>query len=312
MTTLTGYEAEALIDQPITLLAPDGTLAVLWRSILARIEQGTPIWRGEVQITRCDGSIFDAGLTVARSAAPGAGVLHTVTVVRDISQEKALEDQKARFIATASHELRTPITNMRTRLYLIQHQPERMDDHTRVMEEVVLRMQKLVEDLLDQSRFDRGLISLELEKVALQGLVQDVLNTQQAEAQARGITLSAEMADRDLYVMGDRARLEQVLTNLVTNGLHYTLEGGQVTIRLADGEQACIQVIDTGIGISPEYLTQIFEPFVRANDRVKGTGLGLSIARQIVDMHGGEISVESTPGAGSCFTVLLKHLDEQP
>jgi signal transduction histidine kinase len=185
-----------------------------------------------------------------------------------------------------------------------------MDDHLAVMNSVVIRMQKLVEDLLDQSRFERGLITLEKERVLLQDLIVEVLHTQQAEAQMRGIQLSAHLAETQLYVQVDPARLEQVLTNLLTNGLLYTPEGGQVIISLTVGESACISICDTGGGIPAEHLAHIFDPFVRANDKVSGTGLGLSIAKQIVDMHGGEIRVESSPGEGSCFYVLLQHLGE--
>ena len=311
LVRLTGYEAESLIGQPITALDPSGALAEKWQSILTRIRRGILTWRDEVRVTRRDNSIFDAGLTVSLSGHPADEVLHTVTVVRDISQEKALEDQKSRFIATASHELRTPITNLRTRLYLVQHQPERMRDHLQVMNDVVLRMQGLVEDLLDQSRFERGMIRLELDRILLQELIANVVRTQYAEADSRNISLTLDLVHQPQYILGDAGRLEQVLTNLLTNSLYYTPERGSVQVRLeANEDTATISVCDTGVGIAPEHLDHVFEAFVRANDQFKGTGLGLSIAKQIIDMHGGEIRVESEPGRGSCFYVTLKRLDE--
>src|SRR5690606_7870290 len=106
----------------------------------------------------------------------------------------------------------------------------------------------------------------------------------------------------------DRERLIQVITNLVTNAINYTPEGGTVTLSLsreATTRQALLQVEDTGIGIAREHLLHVFDPFYRIDEKVRGTGLGLSISREIIRLHHGEISVESTPGKGSCFTIKL-------
>lgn len=303
---MTGYTPEELVGNSITLIEPDVLDSQKWRDAYHMLREHG-IWRDETTLRRKDGTQFEAGVTVSLSGSPDDEMLHTVTVVRDISQEKRLEEEKANFIAVASHELRTPITNILTRLYLMKNQPQELQEHMEVLGEVARRMRRLVEDLLDMSRFERGLIRLECRQVELQQLLSDVVRVQYAEAQAQNITLKIELTRIPQHVNGDVERLAQVMTNLVTNALTYTPAGGEVLVRLTtDKDNAIIMVQDSGVGIAPEHLEQIFEPFVRVNDKVKGTGLGLSIAREIIELHGGEISVKSEPGQGSCFTIKLK------
>lgn len=264
-------------------------------------------FRGETQMRRKDGSLFDASLTVTLVSTPEGQPQSIVALVRDVSQEKALQKQRDRFIANASHELRTPIANIKMRLYLLRKQPQRFEAHMEVMELVAARMEKLVEHLLDLSRFERGVIALQQQTVTLQDLIRDVLRVQQPEAEARQITLSAELPDKPVRAHVDPVRITQVITNLVTNAINYTSAGGRVTVQLArQGQSALITVQDTGIGIPPEIQPQVFEAFFRASEgETQGTGLGLTIAREIVALHGGEISLESEVGRGSTFTVRL-------
>lgn len=268
------------------------------------------LWKGEMRIRRIDGSEFDANLTVTRISKPTGEFVGTVTIVRDVSQEKALEAQKARFVASASHELRTPITSLKARLYLAQRQPERMDTHLRVFEQAVDRIQELVESLLDLTRFERGTFDLERVPIDLKVLVKETIDLLEADAHRRGLELNAELPERDLYVLVDPARLNQVLNNLVGNALNYTEAGGQITVRVLvrqdeDVDCAVIQVQDTGSGIPPEHLPYIFEPFYRARSGSGGMGLGLSISKEIVERHGGKLTVSSEPGKGTCFSVWL-------
>lgn len=302
-TALTGYSAQEILGHSVASLSH--TEDVTWETMRAAVEQGK-VWRADLHLSRKDGSEFDAGVTIAPGNQPEDQPLRTVAVVRDISLEKALQDQKSRFIANASHELRTPIQNVITQLYLIKHQPARVMEHVEVIDNVTDRMRKLVEDLLDLSRFERGVIPLEKRPVHLQGLIQGVVEVQRAEAQMRQIELIAHMTSDPLHVLGDSERLGQVITNLVMNALNYTEEGGQVTISLSQAEEsAVISVADNGIGIAPSRINQIFEPFVRINENRQGSGLGLSIAKEIVEMHGGTIDVTSVPGEGSCFALTF-------
>lgn len=307
-TAMTGYKPGELVGQKVDVLDTRHYIRDHWPVFQPVLLRGET-WRDEIRLTRHDGTEFDAGISISLSSQPGDHPTRTVTVVRDISREKQLEMQKANFIATASHELRTPITNILTRLYLMKHQPEKLHEHMQVLNEVTRRMQRLVEDLLDMSRFERGVIRLERQRVELQQMLSDVVRVQYAEAQAKNIALKIDLTAAPQYVEADAERLTQVITNLVTNALVYTPAGGEVRVGLTTAnDNAIISVEDTGIGIAPENLIHIFEPFVRVDEKVKGTGLGLSIAKEIVEMHGGSIAVSSEPGQGSRFDVTLKLL----
>jgi PAS domain S-box-containing protein len=277
----------------------------LWITVERKVfEEG--YWKGELKLRRKDGTEFDAELTITRVDKPDGGVLGSVLMIRDISEAKALQEQKDRFVAYASHELRTPITNLKTRLYLMRNQPLKLNEHLTIIEQVTERMQKLVEGLLDLSRFKSGVIPLKRQSLVVQDLLRDVVRVQQAEAERKRISITMDMPTTPLLVEADSERMIQVFTNLMTNAINYTPDGGTIEIRaVEDGGAALIHVQDSGIGIDTEHLPYIFQPFYRAGAKTGGTGLGLSIAREIVELHGGTITVESEVGQGSCFTVRL-------
>lgn len=267
------------------------------------------IWKHEMKLARADGSEFDASIIASgvQHNPINQTVLGAVTIIRDISQRKALDEQKSRFIANAAHELRTPLANLKTRLYLIQQQPERFAEHHKIMQQVATRMQHLIDDLLDMSRFEQGWIQLSLRKCNLQELIHDVVVTQRPEADAKSIQLIENLCDTALYASLDFERMVQVLTNLISNAINYT-ETGKVVVHLRclpEGQvEICVE--DTGIGIEPGMLDSIFQPFIRVNhDTSKGTGLGLNIAREIIELHHGELTVESDYGKGSKFIIRL-------
>jgi signal transduction histidine kinase len=135
-----------------------------------------------------------------------------------------------------------------------------------------------------------------------------VARAQQAEALRKGLTLRADVPESPLVARVDEERINQVITNLVTNAINYTPIGGSVDIRLQTCEnngKVMISVEDSGVGIPPEHLPLIFQPFYRVTNEVEGTGLGLSIAKEIIEQHGGTIEVTSQPGKGSRFDIIL-------
>lgn len=269
------------------------------------------IWRSEARLRRKDGTEFEAALTCTRVEGNDGQPVGTVTIVRDISAEKQLQEQKGRFIANASHELRTPLTNFKTRLYLLRKQPEQSNLHIAALERISNYMSGLVEDLLDITRFERGVIQLHCEDIILQDLIAATVESQQLEAVRKNITLQVDLVSAPLHALADPKRLTQVLTNLLTNAIHYTAEGGTIALQLLKEwdehiHWAIIRVQDTGIGIAPEHLDRVFEPFFRINgESSQGTGLGLSISQEIMQLHGGSITVESKLGVGSLFSVKL-------
>lgn len=304
---LTGYEPEEWDPKTIFIGSlPPEKFAAVWKELIDGVVQNS-VWQTETRVQRKDGTEFDASLTVTRIIGKDGQIEGVVSILRDISQEKALTLQKANFVARASHELRTPLTNLKTWLYLLRQQPERLDSHLRVLDEVTERMKKLVEDLLDLTRFERGIIQLNRQPVILQEFIARLVEIQQPEAASRRIDLICNMPDQPLTVEIDPDRMHQVITNLVTNAIHHTPPGGRVTVKVSgeSGQDVFIQVLDSGDGIASEHLPHIFEPFYRAHSVNNGMGLGLSISREIVQLHDGDLSVSSEPGNGSCFTVYL-------
>lgn len=311
---LTGYAAHELARYLEPLRSTHHTPNQFAQLIVQIYETvaDTGFWQDDLMLRRKDGREFDAELTVTDVRNTDGDVIGAVTVIRDISQEKALQAQRDRFIASASHELRTPLTNFKTRLYLIEMQPERARDHLVVLDQVARNMTELVENLLDVSRFERGVISLRQEPTVLQTLIDQAVTMQRADADKKRVSLVTDLHTDPLRVNADPARLLQVITNLIANAINYTPAGGTITVELApdDAGNAMFRVCDTGIGIDTALLPQIFDPFFRANeDAAEGTGLGLTIAREIVELHGGTIQADSAENKGSTFTVKLKLLE---
>ncbi|MBI3789361.1 MAG: HAMP domain-containing histidine kinase [Gemmatimonadetes bacterium] len=226
-----------------------------------------------------------------------------------------------RFTADASHELKTPLTVLRADVERAMQVASGSADQLVALEEALAetaRMADLVDSLLTLARADEGRFDVHREPVALEPLVRDVAETAHILGESQGIVISLPVLE-EATVMGDRARLRQLLLNLVTNAIKYTPAGGEVEISLArrlDG--VSVSVRDTGIGISAADLPYVFERFWRA-DRARsrasergGFGLGLSIARWIAQAHGGTLSVTSRLGRGSTFTVLLPVAADPP
>jgi heavy metal sensor kinase len=220
--------------------------------------------------------------------------------------------QIRQFSADASHELQTPLTILRGEIEVALRTLRDPDEYQRVLKsalEEIDRLTRLVEGLLLLARADAGVLRMDHQSVDLAQLVEDVYRQAKILADARNIRLLlGEM--EPLSIQGDYERLRRVLLNLVDNGIKYTPAGGRVTLALQrEGQWASFQVADSGIGLSPEDRERIFERFYRSAEARSqgegGSGLGLCIARSIVEAHGGRIQVESTPGQGSTFTVLL-------
>ncbi|MCL4248524.1 MAG: PAS domain S-box protein [Anaerolineae bacterium] len=318
LITLTGYEEGEWLGASPAIFAqsnPDGQpLATVARTIIERLV-AQPRWQVETRVVRKDKSSFLANISAARLVDPEGKLVGVVGVVHDISKEKALAEQRSRFVAHASHELRTPLTNAKTRLYLLKKQPERMADHLGVLEAVVDNMRELVEDMLDLSRLERNLMTLKTETTDLVPFVRELVELQRVEAEGKMLTLCYETATEPVLALVDTKRLARVITNLLVNAINYTPEGGTITARLLSGIHdpvigtcAKIEIEDNGIGIAEDNLENVFQPFFRVPSEVQGTGLGLSIAREIVQIHGGDIHISSALGLGSSFAIVLPQL----
>lgn len=243
-------------------------------------------------------------------------------VVQDITHRKNIElklnealKTRDEFLSIASHELKTPVTSMKLQLQMAEKSlaiperfptPEKMAKTLEMSIRQINKLTKLIDDLLDVSRINTGRLTFNFEKVDLKILLQEVLERFTFQFQNAGCEVSLKMDERESFVAEcDRFRMDQVITNLITNVIKYAA-GKPVIISLKKSESS-VQIIvqDFGMGIEPYLLNKIFDRFERSDlhNHISGMGLGLFIARMIVEAHGGQISVTSEPGEGSTFTV---------
>ena len=230
-----------------------------------------------------------------------------------LNELKNAERLRREFVANVSHELRTPLTSIRTYAETLGDSPDLPDATRSEFLNVILnesdRMGKIVSDLLDLSRLDAG-GGIKLEPFSLERSVREVYTAIALSAERRGQHIDLELQWAMPNIVGDRARIEQVLMNIMTNAIKYTPEGGEINVScFAIGDFSTVSITDSGVGIPKEDLPHIFDRFYRV-DKARsresgGTGLGLSIAYDIVTLHGGEIRLESELGKGSTFTVVL-------
>jgi two-component system, OmpR family, manganese sensing sensor histidine kinase len=216
------------------------------------------------------------------------------------------------FTADASHELRSPlmaiITNAEVALAFSEGMRETDEEKFRAISNATEQMSQLTEDLLFLARTDK-INGFEHQKIDLTALLTDIVCLYQSQAQGKKIELKTEIG-KNLWLMGDKAKLTRAFTNLIQNAIQYTLAGGKIELKCDRiGYQLVVTIVDTGIGIQGDHLDLVFERFWRADGSrsyyARGSGLGLAITKAIVHSHGGIISVTSQLEVGSCFTVRL-------
>lgn len=239
-------------------------------------------------------------------------ILQTLAAQAAIAIENSQLFMQSDLIAEIVHELRTPLAALTAASHLLQRSDLPADQRTKLSQTIlneVQRLNDLTTDFLELSRLESGRTHFEREPVHLGGLVQESLEVVRAQAESKEIKLETEIDPSLTPVHGDRKILKQLLLNLLTNAIKYSPPESVVTVVLrSEGNEVLMEVRDTGRGISPEDQKRLFQRFYRAGnaqDEVQGTGLGLVIAKRIAESHEGSISVESTLGKGSTFTVRL-------
>jgi len=255
-------------------------------------------------------------LPVAISSAPildpRGRVMGAVDVVRDVSQEREIDEVKSALISTVSHELRTPLTLIHGFAELLALRDNMTVHRQRSAASEILeasrRLGRLIDDLLSVSRMESGRLVIDPRPIDLASVIERVLSPFRAMATRH--VLRAKLPGALSLVWGDPDKVEQILTNLVGNSIKYSPAGGEVLVSVEnDTEFVQVNVRDQGIGMSPREMSQLFEKFYRVDrDEVRragGTGLGLYITRRLVEMHGGRIWAESWPGAGAVFSFTL-------
>jgi two-component system phosphate regulon sensor histidine kinase PhoR len=242
----------------------------------------------------------------------GGGAWAALAVFHDLTEVRRLEGVRRDFISNVSHELRTPLAGIRAAAETLQEGA--IDDRPAALEFLghiqreTDRMTQMVEELLELSRIESGAAPLHFAQMDAAALVRDTARRFGQQAERAGLSLRADVGETPLSIIGDAERLERAIGNLVANAIKFTPAGGTVNMsaRAAEGGVE-IAVSDTGPGIEPEEQSRVFERFYKT-DRGRGsggTGLGLAIVKHIVQAHEGTVALESRPGRGSKFTILL-------
>ncbi len=308
-----GIQECSLIGKSLSECSIDGTLTDTIMQSLRSVDSAFPTVSQELCPPGSTSTFLRAHTAPVKNEL--GETLGAVTVLQDITGLKELDRMKSDFVAMVSHELRSPVASIQQQLSVI------LEGLSGDLTERQLRMFKrakerasglldLINDLLDLSKIEAGMVVQYKEPLCLEELIGRVRELMLPEAEAKGLKLKLNVEPPLSPVKGDRNNLEGVFTNLVNNAIKYTPEGGEITIRVrGEGENVRVEVSDTGIGISKENLSRIFDRFYRVKSektrQIVGTGLGLCIVKHIVEAHLGTISVESEEGGGSTFTVVL-------
>ena len=261
-----------------------------------------------------NGSNSDRVLRVSRHPLVGERLKGQVWSLRDVTQQKLADKMRDQFIDTATHELRTPLSNIKAYAEMLatcdKIDLEQQKEFCNTINSEVTRLARFVDDLLSISSMEVGSLSADCQNVDTARLFEEVLAKIQPTMEQKEIQFDVRLPEKMGQLRLDKEKMVAVLVNLLGNAAKYTPAGGHVSLKVRlEDHLLHIAVEDSGVGISPEELPMVFEKFFRSTDaRVQaetGTGLGLSLAREVVRMHGGDISVESQLEKGSTFLVSI-------
>ena len=326
---LLGLRPHELIEQSLSrIISPEETREfiaalreVVERGVKRNVRLNPRSASGEVIPTTLNASALrDPDGTVIGAIGILRDMREYERVVRDLEESRrelrAADKAKDEFLAMVSHELRTPLTAMLGWARLLRVGPQERSRATHgleVIERNTKLLAQLIEDLLDVSRIVTGKLQIERRPVDPVVVVEAAIDAVQGLADMKRIQLDALLDPDAGPVLADPARLQQVVWNLLSNAIKFSSAGGRVEVRLErNGTLACVTVADTGIGIKPELLPEIFDRFKQGERRSGGLGLGLAIVRHIVQLHGGEVRAKSNgEGRGATFVVELPILSDR-
>ncbi|MFL5301637.1 MAG: sensor histidine kinase [Anaeromyxobacteraceae bacterium] len=263
----------------------------------------------EARLRGFDGREVLVGVTAGPVAAGGPGLAAplAVLVLRDVGEVRRFEEMREEFLATAAHELRTPLAVVKAYAQLMRKRGQGDAGALDVIARQIDRLTRIVQQVTEVSRFRLGDADLRPERFELSALLLEVADVMRASAEGRRIAV-ADGADAE--VVADRDRIRQVITSLIENAVRFSPQGGDVEATVArSGAEAVVSIRDHGLGIAPDRQGRIFERFYRAHAGTShdygGLGIGLDMSREIVSRHGGRIWFESAPGVGSTFSFAL-------
>jgi PAS domain S-box-containing protein len=315
-----GYTAAEAVGQNITMVIPDDRRSEE-TVVLSRIRSGQSVEHFQTVRRRKDGTLIYVSLTVSPVLATDGTIVGASKIARDISEQKRLAEELERanrikddFLATLSHELRTPIHSILGYTQILRQDSldeDRRHSALQIIERNTRTLGQLVSDLLDVSRIVSGKMQLETQRCDLGTIIGAAVDAVQPTYDTKGVKLDRLVGRGHVIVLGDPSRLQQIVWNLLANAAKFTPAGGRVQVMLGHGRnQAEIIVTDSGIGIEPAFLPYLFERFQQADSRSSrqygGLGIGLALVRHLAELHGGTVDAASEgPGRGSTFRVRL-------
>ena len=319
---LNGFESSEVIGQTPKVIKSGHHTPEFYDSMWDTILSGET-WTGELVNKRKDGSTYEAVVTVQSVLGAEGETINLVGVEHDISALKEVDRLKSQFVSDVSHELRTPLTNIRLYLDLLETTEDqaKIERYLETLTRESERLANLIDDLLSLSRLEAGATPFNPEPVDIGELLLALVEDRRSLAASRGLELFMESDTTLPEVYVDKRLMSQVFTNLLTNAMHYTPEGGRITVRSTVPKRknkgwVTAVIEDSGIGILPEEQPLIFDRFYRGHagesSGEAGTGLGLAICKEIAELHGGRITVDSTgrEGKGSTITVWIPVYEE--
>jgi len=308
------YNADELIGQPLTLVRVDSEDSSTGTQALFGLTYNDTSVADEPSITylrRKDDTTFLARLTFTLIGGPGSRPLRMVAVVRDVSHEHALQEQRMRFINNAAHELRTPLSSFNLRLHMMRRQPERLEYHLDRLEHVNQYINELVEEMLDLTRYERGDAQLAYNQVILDHLIREAVAKVEGYAARVEVALEVSIEAENVEATLDAERIRMLCTKLLTHAVNVSPRGSTATITLttdahSSAPYAQISVIDAGAPLDEADLEMLFEPFSRPGlGEQQDTGLGLALARAITHLHQGHLVADSNSDGANRITAIL-------
>jgi signal transduction histidine kinase len=281
--------------------------------------------RNDIEILRTDGTVRYIQNDVEPLYDAEGAAIGCVSVCVDLTEQRRAERmlreadrRKDEFLASLSHELRNPLAPLRNALDELRRaggDPLVAGRAYAIMERQLFHLVRLTDDLLDVSRMTRNKIDLRRERIDLRLVLQSAIETTQPLIAVAGQILTVDIPRESVWVYVDFTRLAQAISNLLNNAVKYTPRGGRITLRAAAEEgEVIISVSDTGVGIAPSALPNIFDMFMQGEDPAgqlrDGLGIGLTLAKRLIELHDGRITAKSEgPGTGATFTIRLPRSD---
>ena len=282
------------------------------------MEGGEQVVRIDTTVRSKDGKAIPVRMSTAALLNEKGSLVGGVEAFQDISHVKALEREKANIISMIAHDIKTPVITiggfaLRLLRKGLRMDEERQKQYVEIILREATRAEELVNDFLEFSRLEAGALNLCFSPTSIDKELEELLKTFEPKALLRGIRIKIISPEALPIINADAKRLRRVFANLLDNALKFSHDNGTVTIAIQETEnEIAVRVIDRGVGIEPNEIQYIFEPFHRGEDRGRkeGFGLGLAIVKAIVEGHGGHVFVESKLGKGSIFRVVLPKPDK--